>query len=112
MRLLIPAWLKKGFNSHVIFRVGAFPVFGGTFKAVINYMNGKAKDGEVKSFLGASKFERLAGGITYEYPLSKRSTLYGFGAVSVGMKGAKYNFRLRQSCLQHMEPGFCLRHYF
>ena len=104
--------IKKGFNSHAFSVSGAFPVFGGTFKAVINYMNGKAKDGEVKSFLGASKFERLAGGIAYEYPLSKRSTLYGFGAVSVAMKGAKYNFRLRQSCLQHMEPGFCLRHYF
>lgn len=100
--------IKKGFNSHAFSVSGAFPVFGGTFKAVINYMNGKAKDGEVKSFLGASKFERLAGGITYEYPLSKRSTLYGFGAVSVGMKGAKYNFRLRQSCLQHMERRFLL----
>ena len=75
-------------------------------------MNGKAKDGEVKSFLGASKFERLAGGIAYEYPLSKRSTLYGFGAVSVGMKGAKHNFRLRQVAYNTWSAGFCLRHYF
>ena len=100
--------IKKGFNSHAFSVSEAFPAFGGMFKTVINYMNGKAKDGEVKSFLGASKFERLAGGIAYEYPLSKRSTLYGFGAVSVGMKGAKHNFRLRQSCLQHMERRFLL----
>lgn len=42
-------------------------------------MNGEANDSEVKSLIA----ERLAGGLAYEYPLSKRSTLYGFGAVSV-----------------------------
>ena len=40
--------IKKGFNSHAFSVSGAFPAFGGTFKTVINYMNGKAKDGEVK----------------------------------------------------------------
>lgn len=110
--------IKKGFNSHAFSVSGAFPVFGGTFKAAINYMNGKAKDSEVKSFLGASKFERLAGGIAYEYPLSKRSTLYGFGAVSVGMKGAKRNFShtteagYGKVAYNTWSAGFGLRHYF
>ena len=83
----------KGMNQNA-FTLGAeVPAAGGTFKVAANYGFGKVKsaDGVVvgDEKLSNDKFNRLTVGAAYEYPLSKRTFVYGWGAYATAGKMLK-----------------------
>lgn len=108
---------KKGFDHHSFSISTAVNVGAGKLSAAVNYMFGKwndASDLALRNELSSSKFRRLAGGLAYEYPLSKRTTLYGFGAISKGFKAAKKNLVSNDLDLKYntWSAGFGMRHRF
>ena len=83
----------KGMNQNA-FTLGAeVPAAGGTFKVAANYGFGKVKsaDGVVvgDEKLSNDKFNRFTVGAAYEYPLSKRTFVYGWGAYATAGKMLK-----------------------
>lgn len=85
----------KGLNQNA-FTLGAeVPAAGGTFKAAVNYGFGKIKSMDKVTLEDADaapdrdKFDRLGVGAAYEYPLSKRTMVYGWGAWQKGGKALK-----------------------
>lgn len=83
----------KGMNQNA-FTLGAeVPAAGGTFKVAANYGFGKVKsaDGVVvgDEKLSNDKFNRVTVGAAYEYPLSKRTFVYGWGAYATAGKMLK-----------------------
>lgn len=86
------AWQDNMYNQHAFgLSVGA-PVAGGTAKFGARYLIGKL-DGTAKTFAKDynldSKYRALNIDAAYEYPLSKRTSLYGFAGWSDGAKGYK-----------------------
>ncbi len=80
----------RGANQNA-FTLGAeIPAGAGTFKAAVNYGWGRAANGfldvedDEPLELDKKKFSRFSFGLAYEYPLSKRTFLYGFGAMQKG----------------------------
>lgn len=87
----------KGMNQNA-FTLGTEVGLGaGTVKAAINYGFGKIKsmdsitadEGETAYVSERDKFDRLSMGVAYEYPLSKRTMVYGWGAWQKGGKAFK-----------------------
>ncbi len=86
------AWQDNMYNQHAFgLSVGA-PVAGGTAKFGARYLIGEL-DGHAKDIAKLldvdSKYRALNIDAAYEYPLSKRTTLYGFAGWSDGAKGYK-----------------------
>ena len=80
----------KGANQH-LFTLGAeVPLGGGTAKLAANYAFGKIKGdlGEASNDLEGKgdKFSKYGLGVAYEYPLSKRTFVYSWGAWQKGGK--------------------------
>lgn len=83
----------KGFNQNA-FTLGAeVPAAGGTFKLAANYGFGKVKSADAitdnegnQVTINKKKFNRFTIGAAYEYPLSKRTFVYGWGAYSTAGK--------------------------
>lgn len=101
----------NGFNQHM-FTVGAeVPVAGGTAKVAANYAFGKVK-GEVGDELALKddKFNKLSLGAAYEYPLSKRTFVYSWGAWQKGGKALKTE-EIRSE-FESWSAGFGLHHNF
>ncbi len=80
----------KGARQHAFTLGTEVPLAGGTLKAAANYGFGKLKgqwtDGEETADFNKDKYSRLSLGVGYEYPLSKRTFVYGFGAWQKGFK--------------------------
>lgn len=92
----------KGYNQNT-FTLGAeAPLAGGTAKFAVNYSFGKVKgniyefddngDAVLGTQLDQKKFDKIGIGAAYEYPLSKRTFVYGWGAWMKGGKGLKSDF--------------------
>ena len=76
------AWQDNQYKQHVFGLSAAAPVAGGTVKAGVKYLMGK--DETVTT--GEDKYRSLSLSAAYEYPLSKRTTVWGFGSWADGSK--------------------------
>lgn len=82
----------KGMNQNA-FTLGAeVPAAGGTLKLAANYGFGKVKSTDMVKVedqavaINKDKFNRFTVGAAYEYPLSKRTFVYGWGAYATAGK--------------------------
>lgn len=75
-------WQDGGENLHTFGLSAKAPVAGGTVKAGVRYFMGK--DESVK--IGEDKLRSWTINAAYEYPLSKRTTLWGYGGYADGSK--------------------------
>jgi predicted porin len=76
----------KGANQNAFMLGAEFGLAGGTAKIGGGYSFGKVKDENFEGVDGQKKFDRWNVGAAYEYPLSKRTFVYGWGAVTQGGK--------------------------
>ncbi len=109
--------LGKGANQNAFSLGTEVPLAGGTLKAAVNYGFGKVKsdylneeDGEVASGINNKKFNRLSLGAAYEYPLSKRTFVYGWGAWQKG--GKLFKEEAVRSDFENWSLGIGLHHDF
>ena len=107
---------KKGMNQNAFTLGTEIPAAGGTIKLAVNYGFGKIKstdavyaDGE-NAQLDKDKFDRLSLGAGYEYPLSKRTSLYTWAAWQKGGKALK-NAEIR-GYFENWSLGAGLKHEF
>ncbi|MCD8339621.1 MAG: porin [Burkholderiales bacterium] len=86
------AFTGKGASQNAFTLGTEVPAGGGTFKAAVNYRWGRAANDflfvaaeDADNFdINKKKFSRFSFGVAYEYPLSKRTFVYGFGAMQKG----------------------------
>ena len=108
-------WVSgKGMNQNA-FTLGAeVPAAGGTFKVAANYGFGKVKsaDGVVvdDTKLSNDKFNRFTVGAAYEYPLSKRTFVYGWGAYATA--GKMFKEKAVEENFKSWSLGLGLHHTF
>ena len=109
------SWVSgKGMNQNA-FTLGAeVPAAGGTFKVAANYGFGKVKsaDGVVvdDTKLSNDKFNRFTVGAAYEYPLSKRTFVYGWGAYATA--GKMFKEKAVEENFKSWSLGLGLHHTF
>ena len=108
-------WVSgKGMNQNA-FTLGAeVPAAGGTFKVAANYGFGKVKsaDGVVvdDTKLSNDKFNRFTVGAAYEYPLSKRTFVYGWSAYATA--GKMFKEKAVEENFKSWSLGLGLHHTF
>ena len=81
------AWQDNQYKQHVFGLSAAAPVAGGVVKAGVKYLLGKNETDEFKTTTGEDKYNSLSISAAYEYPLSKRTTVWGFASWADGSKG-------------------------
>ncbi|WP_289184696.1 porin, partial [uncultured Parasutterella sp.] len=81
------AWQDTQYKQHVFGLSAAAPVAGGTVKAGVKYLLGKNETDAFKAATGEDKYRSLSISAAYEYPLSKRTTVWGFASWADGDKG-------------------------
>lgn len=106
----------KGMNQNA-FTVGTeIPAAGGTFKLAANYGFGKIKSADKITFGGEAvtvnkdKFNRFTVGAAYEYPLSKRTFVYGWGAYATA--GKLFKEKAVEGDFKSWSLGLGLHHNF
>ena len=86
------AWQDDSYSQHAFGLSATVPVAGGTAKVGARYLLGEL-DGDAKRFAKSIehdyKYRALNLDVGYEYPLSKRTMVYGFAGWSDGYKGYK-----------------------
>ena len=92
------------------------PAAGGTLKLVANYGFGKVKSADQVTFddnkvnLNKDKFNRFTVGAAYEYLLSKRTFLYGWGAYATA--GKLFKEKAVEGDFKSWSVGLGLHHNF
>ncbi len=76
------AWQDNSYKQHTFGLSALAPVAGGTVKAGVKYLMGK----DETVLTGEDKYRSLNIAAAYEYPLSKRTTVWGFGSWADGSK--------------------------
>ena len=99
----------------IAFTLGAeVPAAGGTFKVAANYGFGKVRsaDGVLVDYtkLSNDKFNRFTVGAAYEYPLSKRTFVYGWGAYATA--GKMFKEKAVEENFKSWSLGLGLHHNF
>ena len=97
------------------FTLGAeVPAAGGTFKVAANYGFGKVRsaDGVLVDYtkLSNDKFNRFTVGAAYEYPLSKRTFVYGWSAYATA--GKMFKEKAVEENFKSWSLGLGLHHTF
>lgn len=107
----------KGMNQNAFTLGTEIPAAGGTFKLAVNYGFGKIKSMDSISYedvdssaVKDDKFNRLSLGAAYEYPLSKRTFAYVWGAWQRGGKALRQQ-EVRGD-FENFSLGFGLNHNF
>ena len=105
----------EGMKGYAVSLGAVTPLFGGNLYTAVNYTDGETESDVV--FTGATKtadIERWGVAVGYDYPLSKRTKLYGFAAYNEGeakitgvTTGNSHKFEE-----QDIEAGVGLIHYF
>ena len=70
---------QHGMEAHAFMTSLAIPLWGGRIMPGIGYVTGKDKAKE-----GSPKYNRLVGGVAYEYPLSKSTLIWMSSQFSKG----------------------------
>ena len=123
---------NEGLKGYAISLGTVTPLFGGNLYASVNYMDGEFESTFGNEFKGADDkwgagneymyngdVERWGVAVGYDYPLSKRTKVYGFAAYNEGeLKGSetssanaayRHDAKLEQT---DIEAGVGLIHYF
>lgn len=80
------AWQDEQYKQHTFGLSAAAPVAGGTVKAGVKYLLLKSEIDGTKEALGEDKATSLSLSAAYEYPLSKRTTVWSFASWAHGDK--------------------------
>ena len=105
----------EGMKGYAVALGAITPLFGGNLYTAVNYTDGETESDVV--FSGAIKtadIERWGVTVGYDYPLSKRTKLYGFAAYAEGeakITGARTG-NSHKFEEQDIEAGVGLIHYF
>ena len=106
----------KGMNQNAFTLGTEIPAAGGTLKLVANYGFGKVKSADQVTFddnkvnLNKDKFNRFTVGAAYEYLLSKRTFLYGWGAYATA--GKLFKEKAVEGDFKSWSVGLGLHHNF
>ena len=108
-------WVSGNGMNQNAFTLGAeVPAAGGTFKVAANYGFGKVRsaDGVLVDYtkLSNDKFNRFTVGAAYEYPLSKRTFVYGWGAYAPA--GKMFKEKAVEENFKSWSLGLGLHHNF
>ena len=111
----------EGLKGYAVSLGAVTPLFGGNLYTSVNYTDGET-DGTVVSAAGVgadpynttADIERWGFAVGYDYPLSKRTKLYGFASYSEGeLKATGVNSGNKTKYEeQDIEAGVGLIHYF
>ncbi len=106
----------KGMNQNAFTLGTEIPAAGGTLKLAANYGFGKVKSADQVTFgdnkvnLNKDKFNRFTVGAAYEYPLSKRTFVYGWGAYATA--GKLFKEKAVEGNFKSWSVGLGLHHNF
>ena len=81
------AWQDTQYKQHTFGLSAAAPAAGGTVKVGAKYLMGKNETAAFEAATGEDKYRALSLSAAYEYPLSKRTTVWGFASWADGSKG-------------------------
>ena len=105
----------EGMKGYAISLGAVTPLFGGNLYTAVNYTDGETEsDVTFGTIVKTADIERWGVAVGYDYPLSKRTKLYGFAAYNEGeakitgvVSGNSHKFEE-----QDIEAGVGLIHYF
>ena len=106
----------KGMNQNAFTLGTEIPAAGGTLKLAANYGFGKVKSADQVTFgdnkvnLNKDKFNRFTVGAAYEYPFSKRTFVYGWGAYATA--GKLFKEKAVEGNFKSWSVGLGLHHNF
>ena len=106
---------EEGLKGYAV-EVGAVtPLFGGNLYTSVNYTDAETDaDAVFANAIRSADVERWGLGVGYDYPLSKRTKVYGFGSYNEGelkTHGVRTG-NTSKTEQTNIEAGFGLIHYF
>lgn len=110
----------EGLKGYAIAIGAVTPLFGGNLYTTVNYTDGETEadtsfgSGTTVNAIRTADVERWGVAVGYDYPLSKRTKLYGFAAYNEGelkSHGVRDNTTIKTEQTD-MEAGVGLIHYF
>lgn len=114
--LVVDTVMNKGTDANSEDSLGvAAPVFGGTAFAQVNYVDGESEGViDMTTQKRTAEFDRWGLAAAYEYPLSKRTKVYGFAGYNEGSidSTGKNDHLTVTTKTKTAEAGFGLVHKF
>ena len=106
---------EEGMKGYAVALGVAAPVFGGTAFAQVNYVDGESEGViDMTTQKRTAEFDRWGLAAAYEYPLSKRTKVYGFAGYNEGSidSTGKNDHLTVTTKTKTAEAGFGLVHKF